>query len=121
MNAIKADDNRSAKHSGFSTSFPIYLFTQTSEEVPIEETPLEETASKVEDEDDKDNDEAVVEEVPEDQEETNAPKTKTVVVDKWSHLNAAPPLWQRCVDSIEHLGSYFNIQLVQGPQRCVCT
>jgi heat shock protein beta len=84
-----------AKHSGFSTSFPIYLFSQATEEVPIEEPPLKETASKAEDEDDKDNDEAVVEEVPEDQEETKTPKTKTVVVDKWSHLNAAPPLWQR--------------------------
>lgn len=76
--------------------------------MPIEETLAEKTT--VEDED-KDNDEAVVEEAPEDNEEIKAPKTKTVVVDKWSHLNSAPPLWQRCVGSAERLENYFNKQL----------
>lgn len=83
-----------AKHSGFSTTFPVYQFTQKTEEVPIDEEPASEVpAPKV---DSEDEDEAVVEEVSEINEEEEAkPKTKTVVVDAWDHLNAAPPLWQR--------------------------
>jgi heat shock protein beta len=46
--------------------------------------------------DELDEDEAVVEELPK-EEKTDAPspKMKEITVDKWSHLNARPPLWQR--------------------------
>lgn len=93
-----ADAVDSVKHSGYSCSFPIYQFIQKTEDVPIEEPVAEETALKVENEDDLDDDRAVVEEVTEEKDdEVKPPKTKSVVVDAWNHLNAAPPIWQRYI------------------------
>ncbi|KAJ7129695.1 Hsp90 protein-domain-containing protein [Mycena epipterygia] len=108
------------KHSSYSSTFPIYLFTQTEEEVPdedavepsaedkssetssetSEETPVTTPeADKAKDsEDSEDSDEAIVEEevVSEEKEaEPVPPKMKTVVVDEWVQLNALPPLWMR--------------------------
>ncbi|KAJ8482248.1 hypothetical protein ONZ45_g15022 [Pleurotus djamor] len=90
------------KHSSYSSAFPIYLFTQRTEEVPDEEAQPEgdtTTTSAVEEEPTvaKDEDEAVIEEVSEDKKEEEKPpvKTKTVVVDEWKHLNSQPPIWMR--------------------------
>ncbi|KAJ7068255.1 Hsp90 protein-domain-containing protein [Mycena amicta] len=105
------------KHSSYSTAFPIYLFTQRSEEVPDEEaiaaaaadaaaasaaaeaaaaseTPETPAASS----EDADSDEAIVEEEKVEVEETKEPeppKMKTIIVDEWDQLNALPPLWMR--------------------------
>ncbi|GLB33793.1 putative hsp90 protein [Lyophyllum shimeji] len=82
------------KHSSFSSSFPVYLFTQRPEEVPDDDT-VEEPATTSTPE--ADEDEAVVEEVSEESEkkEPPPPKMKTVVVDEWVQLNAQPPIWTR--------------------------
>jgi heat shock protein 90kDa beta len=89
----------SDKHSAFSTSFPIYLFTQKNETVPDEDAtdpPEKEEAPPVP-VDELEDDEAVVEEIPkhDDTKEKPPPKTKQITVEEWSHLNARPPLWQR--------------------------
>ncbi|KIK65280.1 hypothetical protein GYMLUDRAFT_38715 [Collybiopsis luxurians FD-317 M1] len=86
------------KHSSFSTSFPIYLFTQRTEEIPDEDALPEET-SPAEPEpkpaSDDDDDEAIIEDITE-QEQTPVPaRMKSVVVDEWVHLNGQPPIWQR--------------------------
>ncbi|KAF7980963.1 hypothetical protein HWV62_36213 [Athelia sp. TMB] len=95
------------KHSGFSTAFPIYQFQQEEKEIPIddEEAPADEekaeekTEEKTEeveaesDDAEEDEEAAIIED--EEEEVAKAPKTKTIIVDKWSHLNAAPPIWQR--------------------------
>ncbi|KAJ7667986.1 Hsp90 protein-domain-containing protein [Mycena polygramma] len=101
------------KHSSYSTIFPIYLFTQRTEEVPDEDaadasasddkTPeaSETPASTADTEDTKipeDSDEAIVEEEATTEEksaEPVPPKMKTVVTDEWVKLNALPPLWMR--------------------------
>lgn len=110
----------SNKHSSFSSSFPIYLFTQRTEEVPDEdateaeapETPAsdsEESDASSEAADpeetkeasETDEDEAIVEDVDGDEEkkeEAPPPKMKSVVVDEWSQLNAQAPLWMRYVE-----------------------
>ena len=80
----------------FSSSFPIYLFNQYEEEVPVEdESKSDETST----EDEVEEEEAIVEDI----EEEEAPgKTKKVVVDDWMHLNAMPPVWLRSVVVIFH-------------------
>ncbi|KAJ7700068.1 Hsp90 protein-domain-containing protein [Mycena rosella] len=98
------------KHSSYSSTFPIYLFTQTTEEVPDEEavetpssedkspeTSEETPASTPEAEKPEDSDEAIVEEEVEEKKEAEPvpPKMKTVVNDEWVQLNALPPLWMR--------------------------
>lgn len=88
---VITDGSHSAKHSGFSSSFPIYLWTETTKEVPIEEP--EETKDQEEDKKGADDDEVVVEDI--EDKEVEAPKTKSITVEEWSHLNSAPPLWQR--------------------------
>ncbi|KAH0839764.1 Hsp90 protein-domain-containing protein [Lanmaoa asiatica] len=77
------------QHSAFSTSFPIYLWNEVEEEVPVEEegTPQDDPETK------DDEEEAVVEE--EKQSEPVAPKTKKVMVGLWEHMNSQPPLWMR--------------------------
>jgi len=91
------------KHSGFSSSFPIYQFTQKTKEVPIEEPVTEEPVPEVEDEGGKDDDEVLVEEVTEKKDEEVRPlKTKWVVVDELAHLNPAPPIWQRDPKEVGH-------------------
>ncbi|ETW84044.1 hypothetical protein HETIRDRAFT_381382 [Heterobasidion irregulare TC 32-1] len=88
------------KHSSFSTTFPIYIYSQEEKQVPVEETePEAPTPSPETDSDDED--EAVIEEVVEEKEKE--PKTKTVLVDEWTHLNAQPPLWVRDPKEIEDI------------------
>lgn len=85
----------SQKHSSFSTTFPIYLLTQRTEEVPIEEetvTPPSEEAEETKDEQPEgEEEEAVVEDLDElekdSDEEPKPPKTKTVVVEEWVQMN----------------------------------
>ncbi|CAL1700961.1 unnamed protein product [Somion occarium] len=96
------------KHSSFSSTFPIYLFTQKSVEVPdedgekaadekIEESPTRSPEVDNDKDEEKDEDEAIVEEDIEDkkEEEPSVPKTKTVDVDEWVQLNSQPPIWTR--------------------------
>ncbi|KAJ7095368.1 Hsp90 protein-domain-containing protein [Mycena belliarum] len=96
------------KHSSYSSTFPIYLFTQSTEEVPDEEaaqTPASEKTPEAAEETPKadkpkepeDSDEAIVEEEVEVKKEAESlpPKMKTVVKDEWVQLNALPPLWMR--------------------------
>lgn len=105
----------SNKHSSYSSSFPIYLYTTRTEEVPdedaaepVSETPEESTISEatepteaLETPAEKDEDEAIVEDVPSDEDKKSegppAPKMKSIMVNEWSQLNAQPPLWTRSV------------------------
>lgn len=72
------------KHSSFSSAFPIYLYTERTEQVPVE---VEETKSN-----DVDEDEAVVEDA---DEKDTEPKTEAVTVEEWIHVNSQPPIWMR--------------------------
>ncbi|CAK5262727.1 unnamed protein product [Mycena citricolor] len=86
------------KHSSYSSTFPIYLFTQTEDEVPVEDEVKEPVVVDDEAAAQKplDDDEAVVEDAFEEDKATPAPpKTKKVIVDEWVKLNALPPLWMR--------------------------
>ena len=93
----------SDKHSAFSSTFPIYLFTQKTEEVPVEEDELPEepvTVPESEEEDivELDDDEVLIEDVPTEEEkpeESVVPKTKKITVDEWVHANPQPPIWTR--------------------------
>jgi heat shock protein beta len=75
---------------------PIWLFTQVTEEVPIddEETPSTEPKAT---EKDTEGEEAIVEDASETEEETTpiVPKTVSVMTDKWVQLNAQAPIWMR--------------------------
>jgi heat shock protein beta len=54
------------------------------------------TSPEIEHKDGLDEDEAVVEELlKEEKTDAPSPKMKEITADKWSHLNARPPLWQR--------------------------
>ncbi|KAH7887755.1 Hsp90 protein-domain-containing protein [Phlebopus sp. FC_14] len=66
------------QHSSFSTAFPIYIWNEVEEEMPMDE-------EKVWKETPEDEEEAVVEE----------DVKKKVMVGKWEHLNSQPPLWMR--------------------------
>ncbi|KAI0092064.1 Hsp90 protein-domain-containing protein [Irpex rosettiformis] len=85
------------KHSSFSTTFPIYLFTQRTEEIEVEAEDAETEAEEQEpaDELEIDEEEALVEDVEEEKEVEQKKETKTVTVDKWVHLNSQPPIWMR--------------------------
>ncbi|KAI0921744.1 hypothetical protein AcW1_004366 [Taiwanofungus camphoratus] len=93
------------KHSAFSSAFPIYLFTQRTEQVPDEdpgEAAPETTSVEEETEEgtkEVDEDEAVVEEVKDEkegeQEVDKTPKMKSVTVDEWIRMNPRPPIWMR--------------------------
>lgn len=89
---------RSHKHSSYSSSFPIYLFTQKEREVPDDDAESEaenkEEKSTESEEMSSDDDEAVVEDVSEDK-ESPAPVMRKIIVDEWEQLNAQPPLWTR--------------------------
>jgi heat shock protein beta len=94
----------SHKHSAFSSTFPIYLFTQKTEEVPVEEDelPKEPEAVSEPEEDstiDLDDDEVLIEDVPTEEEAKPevpvVPKTKKITVDEWVHANPQPPIWTR--------------------------
>ena len=88
-----------SKHSAFSTSFPIYLFTQREEEVPVpeeERQPEAEPEKQEEPAKKADEEEAVVEDATEKNEEKEEiVPTKKVVVDEWVQLNSQAPLWTR--------------------------
>ena len=95
------------KHSVFSSAFPIYLFTQRTEQVPDEDSSakIEEIAedagagtSQSATADPTDNDEVIVEDVAEESEKL--PKLKSVTIDEWRHLNSQPPLWMRYIRCI---------------------
>jgi heat shock protein beta len=97
---------RRNKHSSYSSSFPIYLFTQKEIEVPDEdasetasadeEKPTETEETTETEKTEADEDEAVVEDVTEEEKEEKAPpKMKKVVVDEWVQLNAQAPIWTR--------------------------
>jgi heat shock protein beta len=84
------------KHSSFSTTFPIFLFSERFEEVPHEdsiESPVVESPEGKR----GDDDEATVEEVLDKaaHEEDPSPKMKSVLVEEWVRLNSQPPLWMR--------------------------
>ncbi|KAL9712700.1 hypothetical protein Ac2012v2_003937 [Leucoagaricus gongylophorus] len=88
------------KHSSYSSSFPIYLFTQKEKEVVDEDAGLDvgnkEDEPTMPEETNPDEDEAVVEEVSEDRDENPpAPKMKKMIIDEWEQLNAQPPIWTR--------------------------
>jgi len=86
------------KHSSFSTTYPIWLFTEETSEVPIEDEKSK-PESKPESKEDRDasSEEAVVEDVQEEAESSEpvVPKTITVTEDKWVHLNSQAPIWMR--------------------------
>lgn len=91
----------SDKHSAFSSTFPIYLFTQRTEVVPIEEDEIskESGATPNPEKEDKtitvDGDEVVIEDVQEEPQEREVPKTKQITIDEWVHTNSQPPIWTR--------------------------
>ncbi|CAE6448960.1 unnamed protein product [Rhizoctonia solani] len=100
-----------SKHSAFATSFPLYLQTFKTEEVPDEEAiaaakeaEATSTTSAAEPEETKpvdiDEDEAIVEDVKEDDEKTDEPAPpptpmKNVTTEEWVRLNDQAPLWMR--------------------------
>lgn len=97
----------SNKHSLFSSTFPIYLFTQKTEEIPDPDQVLEPSptptgsadSSEAAEETAKDEDEAIVEDVlgEDESKDTEVPpiKMKSILVDHWVQLNAQPPIWTR--------------------------
>ncbi|EIN10746.1 heat shock protein Hsp90 [Punctularia strigosozonata HHB-11173 SS5] len=102
-----------AKHSSFSSAFPIYLWESRTKEVPDEEsepeTPSEETQTPSEIPESKpsqdDEDEAIVEDdsdAPETPaEEVKPPKMKSITVEEWIQANPQPPLWMRDPKEVE--------------------
>ena len=95
-------DRSRNKHSSFSTTFPIYLHTTSTKYVPDEETEVEteekEKDPEVETDDSTvDEDEAVVEDVTEEEEKPKTPKVKAIEVEEWVRLNSQPPIWMRLV------------------------
>ncbi|CCL99418.1 uncharacterized protein FIBRA_01436 [Fibroporia radiculosa] len=87
------------KHSSFSSAFPIYLYTQRTEQVPIDEdrSSSEDPKAAIED---IDEDEAIIEDISDDTEEEKAPETKSVTVEEWIHMNSQPPIWMRDPKSV---------------------
>lgn len=95
----------SDKHSAFSSTFPIYLFTQKTEEVQVEEDELpneSDIAVEPEENDETielDDSEVLIEDVLAEEEKKLevpvVPKTKQITVDEWVHANAQPPIWTR--------------------------
>jgi heat shock protein 90kDa beta len=79
------------KHSVFSSSFPIYLFAQREKEVA--EEPVAEASTSDEENADRAEDEAVIEEVQDSS--AKEVKMKKILVDEWDHVNARPSLWTR--------------------------
>jgi heat shock protein 90kDa beta len=94
----------STKHSSYSSSFPIYLFNQKTEEIPDPDAVEEEPEVKADEDltEEKDEDEAIVEDATDEkkEEEEKKPKMKTITVDEWLQLNAQPPLWTRDPKSV---------------------
>ncbi|KIL70077.1 hypothetical protein M378DRAFT_183671 [Amanita muscaria Koide BX008] len=94
------------KHSSYSSTFPIYLRTRKTKEVPDEDAKpeVEETTVKSADSSDKagrDEEEAVIEDIsPESEDKETTKKTKMVEVEEWLQLNSQPPLWTRDPKSV---------------------
>ncbi|KAF8639823.1 hypothetical protein AX17_001079 [Amanita inopinata Kibby_2008] len=101
------------KHSSYSSSFPIYLFTRKTIEIPdwseeaeteaetVDPTSSDDDVPETAEVSDKDEEEAVVEDVSNDEEKEEASKkTKTVQVEEWVQLNSQPPLWTRDPKSV---------------------
>lgn len=84
------------KHSIFSSSFPIYLFAQREKEVT--EEPVAEPSTSDEENADRAEDEAVIEEVQDSS--AKEVKTKKILVDEWDHVNSRPSLWTRDAKNI---------------------
>ncbi|KAF5321366.1 hypothetical protein D9619_001109 [Psilocybe cf. subviscida] len=103
------------KHSAYTSTFPVYLWEEWTEEVP-EETPAvteaetaeepvpakeaeTETAAETSETPaaETDEDEAVVEEVTKEEEKTEPPPPKMITIEKqqWTRLNQQTPLWAR--------------------------
>ncbi|KAG6332715.1 hypothetical protein ID866_6376 [Astraeus odoratus] len=80
------------QHSSFSTTFPIYVWNEVEEEVPIE-VDVEDAHSSAP----QDEEEAVVEDEKPTQ---SAVKSEKVLVGKWEHVNSQPPLWMRDPKSV---------------------
>lgn len=86
---------------------PIWLFTQESVEVPVEEeeatSPAEENATEPvtsENPEVTDSEEAVLEDVSDsgsEDDQPKTPKTETIITDKWVQLNAHAPIWMRYI------------------------
>lgn len=110
MGADKAYRN---KHSAFSSTFPIYLFKQENQEVPDEEAEGAADAEVEKESKDEFDDDMIVEDDETPDAEAPAPKTKTVVVDKWEHLNSQAPIWSRyafaTVVSFTTYHTYINV------------
>ena len=81
-----------AKHSGFASSFPIYLFTNRTEEQPIPQDEMD--AAPAEEKPKVDDEEVLIEDTAEKKDE-NAEIMRNVVIEEWVHLNDQPPLWAR--------------------------
>lgn len=80
---------RSAKHSSFASTFPIYLETSTTVTRPISPLESAKPASPASD----DDDEAEIEE--EEEVDTAEPETEEVEEVAYERLNSAEPLWMR--------------------------
>ena len=84
------------KHSGFSTTFPIYLWHTYEDVVPVEDTSSMKSSKDKDGE--TDDDEALVEDVSDD--DGKEPETKKVTVEEWMHINPMPPVWMRCASTL---------------------
>ncbi|KZT55288.1 heat shock protein Hsp90, partial [Calocera cornea HHB12733] len=94
------------KHSSFSTTYPIYLQTFVTEEVPDEDASPLDSPPKHEPGTDTDADAdaeaAIIEDLPDDTPPPvpSAPATKNVTREAWERLNDQPPLWTRDAKSV---------------------
>ncbi|KAG1870017.1 heat shock protein Hsp90 family [Suillus subluteus] len=71
------------QHSGFLTTFPIYIWYEAKEEIPdVDEEVSNEQEGKPTDMDEEDV-----------EKESASPKMKKVIVGHLEHLNSQPPLW----------------------------
>ncbi|KAG8828910.1 hypothetical protein FRC17_007382, partial [Serendipita sp. 399] len=87
-----------AKHSGFASSFPVYLHTVKVQEQPIPQDELDTSTEEKKETPPKSEDdgEAIVEDAPEEKQAEGAEvKMHNVTVEEWVHLNDQPPLWTR--------------------------
>ncbi|OJT08017.1 Endoplasmin, partial [Trametes pubescens] len=109
-----------AKHSSFSTTFPIYMHTTRTEMVPDEEAESaaaaaepEKTAPADSDDTEVDEDEAVVEDVSDESEPAakREPKMKPITVEEWLQLNSQPPIWMRDPKTVtdEEYESFYQV------------
>lgn len=80
-----------SKHSGFASSFPIYLFTNRTEEQPVPQDVTEATEERPK----VDDEEVLIEDTPEKKDENAAIQMREVTIEEWVHLNNQAPLWAR--------------------------